>query len=175
MDFVNLTRACPIFASTLTSPDSAVWKEMFLSRYDFPNIDDTTDFIHAYQLRNTVLRQFVPFVNPKDKRLLPEMETIRDMVLGKSPCHIAQCLHEPRLRIVQKLTTRRGAGSLHLWCRRISQQWLLQMKIPGSACSYHAFFSLVEVNNMANLINYSMCSSLFSLTSYSLHCPKSRT
>lgn len=62
--------------------ESAIWKERFLARYDHPDVCGSVDFGVAYQLRRFVLRNFVAFVNPKDKRLVIQMELMKDMVIG---------------------------------------------------------------------------------------------
>ncbi|KAJ9606251.1 hypothetical protein H2200_009212 [Cladophialophora chaetospira] len=80
-DLFNLTCSCAAFAAALVPEESAVWKERFLSRYDYPRIADSTQFAFAYQLRRAVLRQFVEFTNPQDPRLAVQLEVLRDMVI----------------------------------------------------------------------------------------------
>ena len=81
-DLFNLTRSCGAFAAALIPEDSAIWKDRFLSRYDHPCVTDSTQFAFAYQLRRSVLRQFTEFADPKDPRLIVQLEVIRDMVIG---------------------------------------------------------------------------------------------
>ncbi len=94
-DLYNLSCSCATFASALVPETSAIWKERFLSRYDYPFVDDSTQFAFAYQLRRAVLRQFVELTNPNDPRLAVQMEVMRDMVIGMvSIAHFPSALFE---------------------------------------------------------------------------------
>ncbi|ETI26699.1 hypothetical protein G647_10359 [Cladophialophora carrionii CBS 160.54] len=80
-DLLNLSCSCKTFAALLVPKESAIWKERFLLRYDYPYISDPRHYIFAYQLRRAVLRQFVEFTDPKDPRLGVQMDVLRDMVI----------------------------------------------------------------------------------------------
>ena len=93
-DLYSLSCSCATFASVLVPEDSAIWKERFLSRYDYPFATNSIQFAYAYQIRRFVLRQFAEFTNPEDCRLVVQMEVLRDIVIGKisSPCSPKHCM-----------------------------------------------------------------------------------
>lgn len=62
---------------------SAIWKERFISRYDYAYVRNPTEYAIAYRLRRFVLGQFVAFTSPRDKRLMIQLEVLKDMILGE--------------------------------------------------------------------------------------------
>jgi hypothetical protein len=77
--------------------NSGIWKERFLSLYDFPSIDSYYDFCTGYQLRRFVLRNF-PDCAKSGREAEIGMEVLRDMVLGM--CHALSLTQVNALRVI---------------------------------------------------------------------------
>lgn len=82
-DFMSLASSCTTLSRSLIPPESAVWKDRFLSLYDCPLVDEHEQYAYAYQGRRFVLTQFVAFAHPDDERLKIQMEVLKDMVVGE--------------------------------------------------------------------------------------------
>ncbi|KAL2427024.1 hypothetical protein ABEF95_006977 [Exophiala dermatitidis] len=80
-DFVNLMSTSSSFAAALAPKESAVWKERFLSLYDQAYVTSPEEYAWAYKLRRLVLKNFKPFTNPKDERLLVQLCVLKDMII----------------------------------------------------------------------------------------------
>lgn len=65
--------------------DSGVWRQRFLSIYDYPIIEDFTEFSIAYRLRHIALRRLKKFDFSKPGRKeLEVLGTVKDLILGRS-------------------------------------------------------------------------------------------
>ena len=83
--------------SSGSTSSSGIWKERFLSLYDFPSIDSYYDFCTGYQLRRFVLRNF-PDCAKSGREAEIGMEVLRDMVLGM--CHALSLTQVNALRVI---------------------------------------------------------------------------
>ena len=65
--------------------DSGVWRQRFLSIYDYPIIEDFTEFSIAYRLRHIALGRLKKFDFSKPGRKeLTVLDNVKDLILGGS-------------------------------------------------------------------------------------------
>lgn len=83
-DVRNLALTSTYFAAAILPSWSGVWRDRFLSLYDHPIIDHPDQFRFAYQIRRLTTKAFVSFEHGVDEQGLECLETLKDMVMGKS-------------------------------------------------------------------------------------------
>jgi hypothetical protein len=80
-DFINLRRCNKLLNSALISNKSAIWKQRFLSIYDYPAIDKQTKFKLAYKIRRHFHTGSASFPNALPLQRKLQLEILRDMII----------------------------------------------------------------------------------------------
>ncbi|KIW20730.1 hypothetical protein PV08_01308 [Exophiala spinifera] len=80
-DLFGLVRASPTLSEALKPNTSAIWRERFLRKWDYPFVRNNKYFAIVYRERGCILSQFGDFNNENDPRLIYQLEHLTYMIL----------------------------------------------------------------------------------------------
>lgn len=85
-DLEKLSRSSPHLAKCINAARSDVWRRRFTTKYDYPKLNDHSQFAIAYRLRRFVLRQLdgTALRDGKIEQAQHQLLVLQDMILGMS-------------------------------------------------------------------------------------------
>lgn len=68
--------------------ENCVWRQRFLTRYDYPRLENTLEFPFAYKVRQFVLQGFdaTALGSGLKARSGHQLDVVKDMILGNIHC-----------------------------------------------------------------------------------------